>query len=76
MLNLNKFIMKNSDEKNVDLLEINFDVNIDINKIDSPALQGILREFNDPEIVTKMYDKHSDWGQQGQCGCVMGCLGG
>jgi len=54
----------------------NLEVEIDLEKLDSPALKKILREFNDPEIVTKMYDKHSDWGQQGQCGCVAGCLGG
>jgi len=54
----------------------NLEVEIDLEKLDSPALKKILREFNDPEIVTKMYDKHSDWGRQGQCGCVAGCLGG
>lgn len=54
----------------------NLEIEIDLEKLDSPALKKILREFNDPEIVTKMYDKHSDWGQQGQCGCVAGCLGG
>ena len=60
----------------IELKEPNLNVDIDIERIDSPALQRILREFSDPEIVTKMYDKHSDWGQQGQCSCVMGCLGG
>lgn len=65
-----------TDELIIELKEPNLNVDIDIDRIDSPALQRILREFNDPEIVTKMYDKHSDWGQQGQCGCVMGCLGG
>lgn len=68
--------MENSKETTFDLVENNLDVDIDISKIDSPALQRILSEFSDPEIIAKMYDKHSDWGQQGQCGCVMGCLGG
>lgn len=67
-------------EKTNETVEIsvgsNLEVEIDLEKLDSPALKKILREFNDPEIVTKMYDKHSDWGQQGQCGCVAGCLGG
>lgn len=57
-------------------IENNFDDEIDIEKLDSPALKRILTEFSDPDIITKMYDKHSDWGQQGQCGCVAGCLGG
>jgi len=73
--NLNLTIME-TDELIVELKEPNLNVDIDIDRIDSPALQRILREFSDPEIVTKMYDKHSDWGQQGQCGCVMGCLAG
>jgi len=73
--NLNLTIME-TNELIVELKEPNLNVDIDIERIDSPALQRILREFSDPEIVTKMYDKHSDWGQQGQCGCVMGCLGG
>lgn len=68
--------MEKLGEPNVVSFENNLDVNIDINKVDSPALQRILQEFSDPDIVTKMYDKHSDWGQQGQCGCVAGCLGG
>gem|GEM_PF-1788442 len=75
MSNLNLTIME-TNELIVELKEPNLNVDIDIERIDSPALQRILREFSDPEIVTKMYDKHSDWGQQGQCGCVMGCLGG
>jgi hypothetical protein len=75
MSNLNVTIMETNDLI-IELKENNLDVEIDINKVDSPALQRILKEFSDPEIVTKMYDKHSDWGQQGQCGCVMGCLGG
>jgi hypothetical protein len=54
----------------------NLEIEVDLERIDSPALKKILREFNDPDVVTKMYDKHSDWGQQGQCGCVVGCLGG
>lgn len=65
-----------TDELIIELKESNLNVDIDIDRIDSPALQRILKEFSDPEIITKMYDKHSDWGQQGQCGCVMGCLGG
>lgn len=64
------------DEINIELKESNFDVDFDIQKVDSPALKRILIEFSDPEIITKMYNKHSDWGQQAQCGCVMGCLGG
>lgn len=58
------------------LPESNLELEIDLEKIDSPALKKILKEFSDPEFITKMYDKHSDWGQQGQCGCVAGCLGG
>ena len=68
--------MKNSNEMTPELLERNLDINVDFDKIDSPALKRILKEFSDPEIITKLYDKHSDWGQQGQCGCVLGCMGG
>jgi hypothetical protein len=75
MSNLNLSIME-TDKLIIELKEPNLDIDIDIDRIDSPVLQRILREFSDPEIATKMYDKHSDWGQQGQCGCVMGCLGG
>jgi hypothetical protein len=68
--------MIDSKNASIDIIDSNFEVNFDIDKIDSPALQRILHEFSDPDIVSKMYDKHSDWGQQGQCGCVVGCLGG
>jgi hypothetical protein len=68
--------MEQSKEYNNFISECNFEDEIDIEKIDSPALKRIITEFSNPDIVTKMYDKHSDWGQQGQCGCVAGCLGG
>ena len=47
---------------------------IDLDKIDSPALKKVLSDFNNPDMRQLMYDKHSDWNKQGQCGCVMGCV--
>jgi len=51
-----------------------WDERIDVEKIRSPALKKIVRDFNDPNIITKLYDKHSDWREQGRCGCLAGCV--
>jgi hypothetical protein len=48
---------------------------IDFNKIDSPALKNIIKEFQEGYTPEMAYDRtHKDWADQGQCGCVMGCV--
>jgi len=47
---------------------------VDTEKIESPALRKMVNTMQDPDYVTKLYNKHSDWREKGQCGCVVGCV--
>ena len=44
--------------------------------IKTPALRQIIGDLARGDRATLVACKHKDWSQQGQCGCVMGCLGG
>ena len=44
--------------------------------IKAPALRQMICELAGGDRATLVSCRHKDWSQQGQCGCVMGCMGG
>lgn len=44
--------------------------------IDAPTLRRMIGELANGDRATLVSCRHKDWSQQGQCGCVMGCVGG
>jgi hypothetical protein len=44
--------------------------------IKAPALRRMICSLAGGDRATLVSCRHKDWSQQGQCGCVMGCLGG
>ena len=45
-------------------------------EIKVPALRNMIEKLACGDRATLVSCRHSDWSDQGQCGCVMGCLGG
>ena len=48
---------------------------VEPDKIRSPALRQLVSSMARQDEVTLASCRHKDWSQQGQCGCIMGCLG-
>lgn len=44
--------------------------------IEEPALRRMIDDLANGDHATLVSCRHKDWSQQGQCGCVTGCLGG
>ena len=41
-----------------------------------PVIKKIIGDLAEGDRAKLVSCRHSDWSDQGQCGCVMGCLGG
>lgn len=49
---------------------------IEPTRIGSAALRGMIERLAAGDRATLVSCRHKDWSDQGQCGCVMGCIGG
>ncbi len=45
-------------------------------RIQVPVIKNIIVNLATGDRAKLISCRHSDWNDQGQCGCVMGCLGG